>query len=136
MLGKNSNGAHAIVLNQQKQILVVRANYGEKLWMLPGGGIERGESPRHAAQEEVEEETGLMVFEHRMQLIAMCTQRLGLAALYETDYYQGNLVLEPTQEILSVQFMDFQEIIDRREEFGSASIRMIIMHRRCMSGLD
>lgn len=136
MLKKHTNGANIIVLNESDEILVVKQNYGGRKWILPGGAIERGETPRHAAQEEAEEESGLNVYEHKMKLIALCTQRLGLLALYETNYFDGNISTVPTPEISAVKFMSFQEIIDKRDEFEIGYIRMIIMHRRCRHGLD
>ena len=57
---ESGNGANLIVLDSEKKILVVRELTRKRLMMLPGGEIERGESPRHAAQEETEEETGLI----------------------------------------------------------------------------
>ena len=137
MRTERGNGANIIIVNQADEILVVQQNYGNKQWMLPGGTIERGESPRHAAQEEAEEETGIIVDENQMRLIAVLVQRPnGLVCLYETREYQGELVTEPTKEILAVSFMSFQEIVDRGEEFGLGYRRMIIRYKRCLHGLS
>ena len=40
------------------RLLLVRQSY-RRGWTLPGGGVERGEDPRHAAQRELNEETGI-----------------------------------------------------------------------------
>jgi 8-oxo-dGTP diphosphatase len=39
---------------------VAAGSLGQGLWVLPGGGVEFGESPEAAAVREVEEETGLL----------------------------------------------------------------------------
>lgn len=137
MQRERGNGANIIIVNQKGEILVVRQNYGAKQWMLSGGEIERGESPRHAAQEETWEETGLTVNEEDMHFIALFVQRPnGFVCLYEATRFSGELISEPTEEILDRQFMSFQEIMNRGEEFGLAYRRMILHYKRCVHGLS
>ena len=53
-------GAFAVILNEKKEILLChRRDYD--LWNLPGGGVEKGESPWQAVIRESKEETGLEV---------------------------------------------------------------------------
>lgn len=55
-------GCNAIVVNRQGHVLLVRHSYQTpNKWMLPGGGIGRGESPEQAAVREVAEETGCRI---------------------------------------------------------------------------
>ena len=59
-------GAKAMVFNERGELLLIRNSYGRShLWLLPGGGIGRRESPEAAAAREVREETGLEVRELR-----------------------------------------------------------------------
>ena len=46
-----------VLLQSDDRVLLVRPRSGR--WQLPGGRLERGESPRRAALREVREETGL-----------------------------------------------------------------------------
>ena len=53
-------GVRVIVLDEKDRMLLVRQHHEDKdIWMVPGGGIEEGESAREAAVREVKEETGL-----------------------------------------------------------------------------
>lgn len=137
MVKERGNGANVVVLNNSGEILVVRQNYGEKKWMLPGGEIERGESPRHAAQEETEEESGVIIDENDLRLIAYFVQRpKGILFLFESLKFSGEINPEPNNEILEVRFMDFKEIIGRGDEFLLAYKRMILQYMRCAKCID
>lgn len=53
-------GVRVIVLDDDNRMLLVRQQHeGNDIWMVPGGGIEEGESALQAASREVMEETGL-----------------------------------------------------------------------------
>ena len=49
-------GAYAIIFNEKKQIAIVETPTG---FFLPGGGIEKGESPEQALKREIQEEIGM-----------------------------------------------------------------------------
>lgn len=52
----------AVVLQDiSGRILAVQHNYGQRFWGVPGGIVERGETPMQAAQREALEEVGLSV---------------------------------------------------------------------------
>lgn len=52
--------ARMLVWNEQKELLLVKGYVGEG-WTLPGGGIEKDETPLHGAIRELYEETGVSV---------------------------------------------------------------------------
>lgn len=58
--GWRTRGVKVMVFNERGELLLVRNSYGKtQLWLLPGGGIHRGESPGTAAAREVREEVGV-----------------------------------------------------------------------------
>ena len=61
-------GANVYATDVDGRILVVRPTYTNK-WMLPGGRVERGETPHEAAIRETREETGLDVVRDRIAVV-------------------------------------------------------------------
>ena len=57
-----------LVTDDGGRFLVVRPTYSQE-WMMPGGRVERGETPHAAAIRETREETGLDVVLDRLILV-------------------------------------------------------------------
>lgn len=62
VLGLNTLGSRALVLNAEGQVLLVQHTY-DTYWYLPGGGVNKGESAKAAVIRELKEEVGLIVAE-------------------------------------------------------------------------
>ena len=52
------SGCRVLVFDPAGRVLLIRHSYGHAGWMLPGGGLARGEAPLAGAAREVREETG------------------------------------------------------------------------------
>lgn len=50
--------SHAVILNAQQQVLLLKATYGAKSWGLPGGCLDPGETIHQALVRECREELG------------------------------------------------------------------------------
>lgn len=66
---RRTEGAHILAVDAEGRILVVRTTYLGPGWMLPGGRLERGETPHDGAVRETREETGLEVAVDRLLLV-------------------------------------------------------------------
>jgi 8-oxo-dGTP pyrophosphatase MutT (NUDIX family) len=142
---KRLNGSNLIVPNKKGEVLVGRAKYGEKKLMLPGGAVERGEKPSHAAISETEEETGIIVQETATRKLGMYLQRIagvesatGFLFLYEAKEYSGSIPEgSETEELTDIQFMSISQVIDKHfeDDFSLAYVRMIIHFAQIKKGL-
>lgn len=52
-------GCRVLVIDEDERVLLIRHSYGSQRWMMPGGGVKRGEDVLIAAQREVREEVAL-----------------------------------------------------------------------------
>jgi 8-oxo-dGTP diphosphatase len=52
---------HAVIFNEQGQVLLLKQSYGDNRWGLPGGGVEPGETIYDAVKRECFEELGVPV---------------------------------------------------------------------------
>ncbi len=53
--------AHAVILNEKQQVLLVKATYGSKTWGLPGGSLDIAETVHEALTRECYEELGVAI---------------------------------------------------------------------------
>lgn len=53
--------SHAVIVNAQRQVLLLKADYAGKAWGLPGGGLDPGETIHQALLRECREELGCAV---------------------------------------------------------------------------
>ena len=60
------NGCRVLAFDSDGQVMLIRHSYGSGNWMLPGGGIGRGEDPLLAALRELREETGCELVDARL----------------------------------------------------------------------
>lgn len=95
--------AIAIIIFNEKVLLVKRRDV--PVWVLPGGGIDDGESPEHACIREAKEETGLDVDIVRKVGTWLPINKLGSPAyVFECKAPSVPNTLEPQEESEEVAF--------------------------------
>ena len=69
LAGVRLNGCRVLAFDEAGRVLLIRHSYGSGNWMLPGGGIGRGEDPLDAALRELAEECGCTLQGARVQAV-------------------------------------------------------------------
>jgi ADP-ribose pyrophosphatase YjhB (NUDIX family) len=64
------HGVRVLAFDGDCRILLVRHSYGSARWLPPGGGLRRGEDPVIAASRELYEETGCVLADGRLAVLA------------------------------------------------------------------
>ena len=129
-------GAHAVILNDRNQLVVMKEHYRNQQWKLPGGAVDVGEHASTAAVREAKEETGLD-----------CEFMGVLSVRHLLDFRFGNTcdismicVLKPKDskqefnplhlnEVKDVQWMDVDQFIasEKHVFFGSEQENLNIL---------
>lgn len=118
---RRTEGAHVLVTDASGLILVVRTTYLGPGWMLPGGRIERSETPHLAAARETREETGLEVTVDRLLLVD--GHRRGNVSFVFAGRMVGGELSPQFGEIAEVGWLD-------RDEIAATSWRLDRLLRR------
>lgn len=105
LAGRHSRteGAHLLVQDDAGRILVVRPIYLPGEWMLPGGTVERDETPHRAAERETEEESGMRTRVTRLLLID-ARRRRNVSFVFAGHLEGGTLRPQPG-EIAAADFV-------------------------------
>lgn len=91
-----------VFIIQGSAILLVKQDYGQQYWSLPGGVVEPGESVEEGAIREVKEETGLDIRIRRVIGIYSKPAQSSIAISLEGEITGGEL--HPDHEILECGF--------------------------------
>ncbi len=142
---KKLNGANLIYENEKGEILLGLSGYpsqtdGKYRYMLPGGSIERGEHPCHAACTEMAEETDIHFYEKDLELVATFMQIVigvaetnGVVFLFRAKKYLGEP--KPSEELTEFKYFSHEEIIalaqdEKKDTIGLGYLRMICQYLR------
>lgn len=100
-------GAFGIIKDEEGKILLVLRN-DFNAWNLPGGAIEKGETPWQGVIREVKEETGLDVEVVRLIGIYTKTEKNHIVFSFECKVIGGHIRLN--NEAKEIKYFSFNEI--------------------------
>src|SRR6202051_3583943 len=99
-------GAFAIILDEQRRVLLCNRCDAD-LWNLPGGQVERGETPRQAVIREVKEETGFDVVVNKLAGIYVNPARKNIVFSFVCEIIGGRITT--SMESDAIEYFPFDE---------------------------
>jgi ADP-ribose pyrophosphatase YjhB (NUDIX family) len=101
-------GVTGVVLNTNKEILLLKHTYRGKGWSLPGGYLKGKEHPKEGLEREIKEETGLIVSIDQEMGIRTDREnaRLDISCY---GYFMGG-TFTPSKEVSEAQFFSFTNL--------------------------
>lgn len=131
--------AHVVFRDPAGRVLLVEPTYKED-WELPGGVVDRGESPRDGARREVREETGLDVDLGAPALTDWMPPSLGWSDAVEFIFDGGTLpeavarsLVACDAELVALHWVDPPEVPDRMSELGARRVELVLAGRGGMT---
>jgi 8-oxo-dGTP pyrophosphatase MutT (NUDIX family) len=104
------------------RVLLVRHSYGPPMWSLPGGGLDRGEDPAHAAAREIREELGCDLAD--LTVLDASEERIG--GSHDMRYiFMARVVGEPAADMREIVAVAFFDPADLPEPCGRLSLERI-----------
>lgn len=104
-------GAGVLIFDQAGRLLLVKPSYRDT-WAWPGGGIDEGEAPAHAAIRECEEEIGIQLPSIRPAFINYIPPRKDGSLDVVHFVFTADVV--DAEHFLTTLTLDFREIVAAR----------------------
>lgn len=87
--------ARAIIINDGKIVVTHRNKFGMEYYILPGGGVELGETLEQALYRELDEEACVKVANPRLVFVEEAGEPYGTQHVFLCDYVSGEPALHP-----------------------------------------
>jgi 8-oxo-dGTP pyrophosphatase MutT (NUDIX family) len=125
--GKNLTNARIVLFSSDfKKVLLVQSAY-TGVWVLPGGGVDKGETPESACIRELLEESGLVVSEKDLWRIGVYFRKRGNflqhVHIFTSSLYQGELKSVLSVELSTIYFFSVDELPKEIEKGAKKRIR-------------
>lgn len=121
-----------VAVTSGNEILLQRSSFGHQLWSLPGGGIEKGENPMHAALRELKEETSVTLTESQIECIGEDRLPSGKRwPMIDLVFYKAALKNKPKThitrpyEILAIQWFQVTDLPTNRSKTVDAAMHFL-----------
>jgi 8-oxo-dGTP diphosphatase len=94
--------SRAIVIRDEKLLVMHRNKFGTEYYTLPGGNIEVGESPEEALLRELQEETMVKVDSPKFVILEHSGDPYGDQYIFKCNYVSGEPQLSPDAEEVAI----------------------------------
>jgi len=126
-LDKRISSAAMVLEDQAGRLLIVKANY-KKHWTLPGGIVDRHETPLDAAVRETREEVGIEIDRSQVEFVMVATRSSKFFDSYQfvfrapfKDSQLNDIVLQAS-EIDEYALVSREEVATGNRDYGKVII--------------
>lgn len=117
-------GVDIVILDGSNHLLLIKRS-DDGSWSMPGGWVERHETPDNAIRRELKEETGLSI--ERMTLEDVTVRRSGSVHItYFSRHVSGNI--HNSSESTDVRYVPFAEISPWHADHQARAQRVLEAH--------
>jgi len=102
--------SHAVITNELGQVLLLKANYGNFAWGLPGGALEPGETIHEALLRECQEELGLEVNIHYLSGVYYHSAYQSQAFIFRCVFASADELIRLSHEHSEFAFHDIDTL--------------------------
>lgn len=102
--------SHGVITNEAGQVLLLKANYGNGAWGLPGGALEPGETIHEALLRECQEELGLVVKVHYLSGVYYHSAYQSQAFIFRCELASADAVIRLSHEHSEFAFHDIDTL--------------------------
>lgn len=102
--------SHAVITNELGQVLLLKANYGNFAWGLPGGALEPGETIHEALLRECQEELGLGVNIHYLSGVYYHCTYQSQAFIFRCEFAAVDALIRLSHEHSEFAFHDIDTL--------------------------
>ena len=88
----------AIIIKDNKLLVMHRNKFGHEYYALVGGGVDMGESKEEALHRELQEESGIRISSPRLVIIEQAGEMFGTQYIYLSNYVDGEPALASDSE--------------------------------------
>lgn len=99
------HAVRAIILKDDKLLVMHRNKFGHEFYALPGGGIDMGETAEQALIREIQEEAGITFTNPRLVIAEDAGEIFGLQQIYLCQYVSGEPALAPNSDEAKITAM-------------------------------
>jgi len=130
--------ARAIIINQDKLLLMNRIKGSEDYDILIGGGVELGENPLQAVLRKIKEEAGVQVTNPELVFVECAPEPYGIQYVFLCHYVSGVVQLDNQSTETKINQMGMTKYIPlwrTFDEFSKVKFRSASLQKAILDGI-
>lgn len=128
----------AIILDNERILVMHRNKFGREYDILVGGGVEIGETPEQALLREIKEEVGVNIADPRLVFLERAGAPYGDQLVFLCRYVSGEINMDKTTNEFIINLLGlntYKPLWRSFKEFETTTFRSPSLQRAILSGI-